>query len=109
VSRVEVFTVNDSEALTFHAPPLVLVHVVPDKSSDLVAAPDEVKADAVIAKPPDEKAPAVSVMVCVPLFRASPRVQPPPTPLNVMALNRAFPFEVIVLPVAVALKVIAPV
>ena len=54
------------------------------------------------------KVPLVKVTVLV-VVKAPPSVQPPPTPLNTVGLAKETPLVVIVLPVAVALKVIVPV
>ena len=64
----------------------------------------------VIVWPLVSKDPAVRVIAAeLPLSHASCTVQPPPTPLKVVALAVVFPFSVMVFPVVVASKVIAPV
>ena len=64
----------------------------------------------VSVNPPSAKAPFVKVVAAVaPIVNALPRVQPPPTPLNVIAGVSVTPLVVIVCPVVVAENVTVPV
>lgn len=91
----------------FHAPELVIADAPSVKL--LVAEPVEVKLPTVSVFPFVSKAPFVRVKEAVVLIlRASCRVQPPPTPLKFILFGHVMPFVVIVWPVAVAEKFIAP-
>jgi hypothetical protein len=59
------------------------------------------------ANPPVEKVPAVKVKL-LKIVNAPPKVQPPPTPLNITAQDKVLPLVVIVLPVVVDENVIVP-
>ena len=94
-----------------HAPVVpVAVRVDVPRVTDRVTAPLELKPPLFIAKLPVLNDPAVTVTAFVTLVYALPSVQPPPTPLKLTAVvpNDTL-FVVMVLPVAIATKLITPV
>lgn len=98
--------------LTTTAPTVVVIKLIKlaPNATDLAVATFELNIPVDKSKPLSVNAPFVNVVVSVaPVTNALPKLQPPPTPLNVIAPFIVVPLVVIVLPVVVALNVIAPV